>query len=209
MVTFPAALPKIPYGGFSPVRLQAPGTCTVQQRVSPARPGVKSDPNMPHRPSRLARAFGTASTAKQVRLNVRSRGSDRPTWAQRPSLRRGYHVPALDAYRPHPPVWSPPTHFPATPVIGSVFGIPGSSCLGSRPSELSLPGFPRLPPSTSAGSSVRAFPHSYRTDTGHRLEGRKSWHSNIPLESASCGTRISTVSPFALAAALSVARPLS
>ncbi len=26
-LTFPAALPKIPYVGFSPVRLQAPGTC--------------------------------------------------------------------------------------------------------------------------------------------------------------------------------------
>ena len=110
-----------------------------------------------------------------------------PTWALRSSLRLGYAGPALYAYRPHPPVWCPPSHFPAVPVIGSVFGIPGSSCLGPRPSELSLSHCARLPPSTSAGSPVRACPHLFRTDTGHRREGRKSWHSNTPLKSVSCG----------------------
>jgi hypothetical protein len=112
-----------------------------------------------------------------------------PTWAQRPSLRLGYAVPALDAYWPHPPAWSPPTHFPAELVIRPVFGIPGPSCLGSRPSELSLPDYPGLPPSTSAGSPARALPHNYRAGTGHRREGRKSWHSDTPLESVSCGTQ--------------------
>src|SRR5215831_7215251 len=145
---------------------------------------------------------------KEIRLSVRNLGVSDPTWALRSSLRLGYSVPAFHAWRPHPPVWFPPNHFPAEPVIGSVFDIQGLSCLGSRPSELSLPGFPRLPFSTSAGSPVCAFPHDYRTDNGHRLKGSQSWHSKIPLESASCGTRISTVSPFALAAALSVAHPL-
>jgi hypothetical protein len=35
---------------------------------------------------------------------------------------------------------------------------------------------------------MRAYPHYFRIDTGHRLEGRNSWHSHDPPESASCGT---------------------
>ena len=62
-------------------------------------------------------------------------------------------VLTIIAYRPHPPVWFPPVHFPAELVIGTVFDIQGSSCLDSRPSELSLLGSPGLPPSTSAGRS--------------------------------------------------------
>src|SRR5260370_17779847 len=33
-LTFPAALPKIPYVGLSPVRLQAPGTCEFDREPS-------------------------------------------------------------------------------------------------------------------------------------------------------------------------------
>ncbi len=35
---------------------------------------------------------------------------------------------------------------------------------------------------------MRAYPHCYRTGTGHRVKGGNSWHSNSPLESASCGS---------------------
>jgi hypothetical protein len=66
--------------------------------------------------------------------------------------------------------------------------IQGSSCLVSRPSELSLRDSPELPSSTSAGSPVRAYPHFFRTGTGHRVKGGSSWHSENPLESASCGS---------------------
>ena len=66
--------------------------------------------------------------------------------------------------------------------------IQGSSCLVSRPSELSLPDSPGLPSSTSAGSPMRAHPHFFRTGIGHRVKGGSSWHSNNPLESASCGS---------------------
>jgi hypothetical protein len=34
MITFPAAPPKIPYGGFSPVRLQVPGTAQFSEESS-------------------------------------------------------------------------------------------------------------------------------------------------------------------------------
>jgi hypothetical protein len=45
-----------------------------------------------------------------------------------------------------------------------------------------------LPSSTSAGSPVRAYPHVFRTGAGHRVKGGSSWHSDNPLESASCGS---------------------
>ena len=57
------------------------------------------------------------------------------TWALGSSLGLGYVVPTVIACRPHPPVWRPPSHFPAMPVIGPVFGIPAG------PPD--LPGFHR------------------------------------------------------------------
>ena len=62
-------------------------------------------------------------------------------------------------------------------VIGPVLGIPGSSCLSSTPSGLSLLNYPELPPSTSAGSLLRALPSSFRTSTGHRVGEGNPWHS--------------------------------
>src|SRR5271154_2356676 len=35
---------------------------------------------------------------------------------------------------------------------------------------------------------MRAHPHFFRTGVGHRVKGGSSWHSNNPLESASCGS---------------------
>ena len=87
-----------------------------------------------------------------------------------------FHGLTLIACRPHPPVWFPPVHFPAEPVIGTVFDIQGSSCLDSRPSELLLLGSPGLPPSTSAGRSDTGTAPSFRIGTGHRIERRNSWH---------------------------------
>jgi hypothetical protein len=129
VVTFPAALPRIPYGGFSPVRLPAPGT--VQFGRGPSRCGrpLKSDPDIPGHhtglptPSRALPPEGNSATED------RAWTAGDPTWALRSSLRQGYSVPAIDAWRPHPPVWFLPSHFPAEPVIGSVFGIPESPCL--------------------------------------------------------------------------------
>ena len=119
---------------------------------------------------------GAASTKGHSRLKVRDLGFHRSTRAQRSSLRRGCSVPALNAWRPHPPVWFPPAHFPAGLVIRPVFDIQGSSCPVTRPSELSLLGFPGLPPSTSAGRSDTCIFPFFRIGIGHRLEGRNSWH---------------------------------
>ena len=79
MATVPAALPGIPYGAFSPVRLQAPGTTRFSNK--PFRQGqrLKFDPNIPRRAKRFARAFEMASTKGLVRLDVRDLGFDRPT----------------------------------------------------------------------------------------------------------------------------------
>jgi hypothetical protein len=176
VATFPAAPPEIPYGGFSPVRLEVPGTAQFSGESSPRGGRLKCDPHM-HRPRE-----SWLSPSGSLRPN-RSPASvcgptalDDPTWTQRSSLRWVSHRPTLIAWRPHPPVWSPPGHFPARPVRGMVFDIQGSSCPVTRPSELSLPGSPGLPPSTSAGSSDTGTAPSFRAGTGHRVEGRHSWH---------------------------------
>ena len=176
IVTFPAALPKIPYGGFSPVRLQTPGTRKFSDHPSWRRGRVKSDPDIPRLTIQFGGAFGAASAKGDSRLNVRDLGFNRATRIQRSSLRRGYSVPALNACRPHPPVRFPPAHFPARLVISPVFDIQGSSCLVTRPSELSLLGFPGLPSSTSAGRSDTCIFPFFRIGIGYRLEGRNSWH---------------------------------
>ena len=61
-----------------------------------------------------------------------------------------------------------------------------SASLAAPPSGLSLLDCPGLPPSASAGSPVRAS-QFFCTGTGHRVEATNPWHSNNPLEPASCG----------------------
>ena len=117
----------------------------------------------------------------------------------------GCVVPPLIAWRPHPPVWKAPPHFPASPVIDAVFGIQGSSCLPPRPSGLSLLYFPGLPPSASAGSPdtcASVLPHR------HWPSGR----SDRPLAAPRCPqisfmrVWLSATRSFAFATALLVAR---
>jgi hypothetical protein len=152
-------------------------------------------------------AFGTVSHLAGYPPQCADRGLSGTTWAQRSSLQRGCVVPFFIAWRPHPPVWRPPTHFPAALVIESVFGIRGSSCLASTPSGLSLLDSPGLPPSASAGSLVRA-PQFFRTSIGHRVEERNPWQLQTSRKSASCGDPFSTACSLALATALLVARLL-
>ena len=117
----------------------------------------------------------------------------------------GCVVPPLIAWRPHPPVWKAPPHFPVSPVIDAVFGIQGSSCLPPRPSGLSLLYFPGLPPSASAGSPdtcASVLPHR------HWPSGR----SDRPLAAPRCPqisfmrVWLSATRSFAFATALLVAR---
>ena len=64
MATFPAAPPKIPYGGFSPVRLQVPGTAQFSRESSRVGRWLKCDPHIRHLPTQLALAFGIASAGR-------------------------------------------------------------------------------------------------------------------------------------------------
>jgi len=50
MATSPAAPPKIPYGGFSPVRLQVPGTAQFSGESSHRGGWLKCDPHIHHLP---------------------------------------------------------------------------------------------------------------------------------------------------------------
>lgn len=64
MATFPAALPKIPYGGFSPVRLQAPGTVQFGPEPSRSDRQVKAGPDIPCRTNQFAQTFEITSARK-------------------------------------------------------------------------------------------------------------------------------------------------
>ena len=130
------------------------------------------------------------------------------TCAQRSSLRPGCVVPAINAWRPHPPVRRTPCHFPAPPVIGTVFDIQGSHPV--RPPH--LPDFRcctvqdyRL--QLTPGAPMRALLSSFRTGTSHRVDSRNPWQLRLSRKSASCRNSISASSPFAFATVLLIACP--
>ena len=97
MVTFPAAPPKIPYGGFSPVRLQVPGTRKFSAEPSEKSERFKSDPDVRRPAQPLSPAFGRAAVTEGSASECGAVTSSRPTWTQRPSLGLGYHGPAVIA----------------------------------------------------------------------------------------------------------------
>jgi hypothetical protein len=72
MATSPAAPPKIPYGGFSPVRLKVPGTAQFSGESSPHGGRLKCDPHIHRPPRELALAFGITSAESVSRLGVRA-----------------------------------------------------------------------------------------------------------------------------------------
>ena len=91
MATFPAAPPKIPYGGFSPVRLQVPGTAQFSRESSHVGRWLKWDPHIRHLPTQLALAFGIA-TAERFQAQLEA--------ARAKVLRCGTHnVPATNHCR--------------------------------------------------------------------------------------------------------------
>ena len=160
---------------------------------------------MPPRRPAFTPAFGGVSHRTGYPPQCADPGFNAATCAQRSSLRVGCVVPPLIAWRPHPPVWKAPPHFPASPVIDAVFGIQGSSCLPPRPSGLPLLYFPGLPPSASAGSPdtcASVLPHR------HWPSGR----SDRPLAAPRCPqisfmrAWLSATRSFAFATALLVAR---
>ena len=115
---FPAALPKIPYGGFSPVRLQAPGTRKFSTEPSGKSERLKSDPDIRRPTHPLAPAFGRASVTGNSASECGAVTFDQPTWAQRPSLRLGCHIPTVIAYLASSAGLATFRHFPAELVIG-------------------------------------------------------------------------------------------
>src|SRR6516164_1989600 len=86
MVTVPAAPPKIPYGGFSPVRLQLPGTTRFSRESSCSDRWLKCDPHIHRRPKQLALAFGVVAADGFPASMCGLAPSGDPTWTQRSSL---------------------------------------------------------------------------------------------------------------------------
>ena len=179
---------KFRTSGFPTVRLQASGTHQFGQEPSAClHEVIKADPAMPPRRPTFTPAFGCVGHRTGYPPQRAVPGFNAATCAQRSSLRVGCVVPPLIAWRPHPPVWTAPPHFPASPVIDAVFGIQGPSCLPPRPSGLSPLYFPGLPPSAFAGSPGTCTPvlpyRHWPSDKGEKSLG----DSKYPLESASCG----------------------
>ncbi len=71
--TFPAALPKIPYVGFSPVRLQASGTSQFGTEPSAGSPRSRPIPPYPRTDAAFAPPFDDATRRLMRRLCVRNR----------------------------------------------------------------------------------------------------------------------------------------
>ena len=71
--TFPAALPKIPYVGFSPVRLQASGTSQFGTEPSAGSSRSRPIPPYPRTDTAFAPPFDDASRRLMLRLCVRNR----------------------------------------------------------------------------------------------------------------------------------------
>ena len=98
LVMFPAALPKIPYGGFSPVRLQAPSTRKFSLGPSGEGERLKSDLDIRRPTQPFTPAFGKASATGNSATECGAVAFDQPTWAQRPSLGLGSLPPTVIAY---------------------------------------------------------------------------------------------------------------
>ena len=126
----------------------------------------------------------TASAKRHPRIRVRDRGLSDLTWALGSSLQLGYVVPTIIACRPHPPVWSPPSHFPAVPVIEPVFGtlLPGHQTFRAFPAVLS-----RIAAFSSAGGFGMCLPQFFHTNTGHHEKVGTTWPPRHSRKSASRG----------------------
>jgi hypothetical protein len=79
---------------------------------------LKSDPDIRRPTQPLAPAFGRASATGISASECGAVASDHPTWAQRPSLRLGSHIPTVIAYLASSAGLETFRHFPAELVIG-------------------------------------------------------------------------------------------
>ena len=119
---------------------------------------------MPPLTPALTPAFGCVFPSQAIRPNVRASARTQPPEPRGPRSRWVMlsHPSSLgDLIRQS---GKAPPHFPAPPVIATVLGIQGPSCLPPRPSGLSLLYFPGLPPSASAGSPntcASVLPHRH------------------------------------------------
>ena len=95
---------KFRTSGFPTVRLQASGTPQFGQKPSASPLEVKANPAMPPSRPAFTPAFGCVRHRQALRLDGRGLGFNAATCALRSSLRMGYVVPPLIAWRPHPPV---------------------------------------------------------------------------------------------------------
>ena len=121
--------------------------------------------------------------------------------AQRSSLWVGCVVPPFIAWRPHPPVWRSPSHFPGRPVIETVFDILRVILSNLHTFRTFAAVLSRIAAFNTPGDPMRTLLSPFRIGSGHRVI-RTPLASPTPRKSAPCGKPISAFHPFAFATAL-------
>jgi hypothetical protein len=203
--TFPAAPPKIPYGGFSPVRLQAQAPRSSVCRLPPQSPHLSLIPDIPAEYRTFTPAFETT---------VHQPGSP-PLCADLgrcPSLLSPEVLAPAGLCCPCLPRLATSS---ASLETSNTFPSSAGYSASLWHSRVLLPGLHTFRTFTTVLSRIAAYsirresetctPPFFRLSAGHRVEGTNPWHLQYSHQSASRGDPISTARSFAFAAALLVA----
>ncbi len=196
--------PKIPYGGFSPVRLQGwhLRRGLPLRRLMTASPGLRpsfvspATERVARSMSRPSARYGTAIRAANAAL------------PQGPSLRSGLFCPGPSTLmRPHPPHSRARRHFAALRLIGDAFAVPAGLGDPRVVPCFRCPFLPDMPFPTDPGEFVDCTPSAFVNVAGLRRFRTVSALSTFPAPD-SAGASISGL-PDSLSVFTSSLRPVS
>ena len=148
---------------------------------------VKADPAMPpnkHTAFAPSSGFAIGSAVHPPLCAAACCGG--ATCAQRSSLRAGCVVPPFITWRPHPPMWRSPSHFPAAPVIDTVLDIQRVILSDLHTFRTFTAVLSRIAVFNTPGDPMRALLSYFRTGSGHRIV-RTPLASPTPRKSAPRG----------------------
>ena len=171
---------KFPYVGFSPVRLQASGTSQFGTKPSAGSSRSRPIPPYPRSDTTFAPPFDDASRRVDTSpLRAKPPATTSPPEPRGPRSSRVFVVPAINACRPHPPVWTSPPHFPERPVIDAVFDISRIILSDLQTFRTFAAVLSSIAAFNTPGAPVRA-PQFFRTGTGHRAGTKPLATPSIP-----------------------------
>ena len=125
MATFPAAPLKFRTAGFPQYGFKFQAPLQFSRESSHVGRWLKCDLHIRHRPTQLALAFGIASAGRDPTSMCGASASDDSTWTQR-SRSGEFFMASPSSLADLSASLVSSGHFPAEPVIGTVFDIQGS-----------------------------------------------------------------------------------